>query len=79
MLRELLDYFRYDLAIDLGTANTRIAAVGEGLLLEEPSVVAVAQGTGGSSPTAVPWGISPAKWKAAPPRASPWCVPWPTA
>ena len=47
MLRELLEYFRYDLAIDLGTANTRIAAVGEGLLLEEPSVVAVGQGKGG--------------------------------
>jgi rod shape-determining protein MreB len=33
------------LAIDLGTANTVIGAVGEGVLLEEPSVVAVAEGT----------------------------------
>ncbi len=46
MLRELLDYFRCDLAIDLGSANTRIAAAGEGILLDEPSVVAVQRGTG---------------------------------
>ena len=46
MLRHLLEYLRCDLAIDLGTANTRIGAVGEGILLDEPSVVAVQHGTG---------------------------------
>ena len=34
-----------DLAIDLGTANTLISVVGEGLVLNEPSVVAVEEGT----------------------------------
>ena len=46
MLQRLLDYFRRDLAVDLGTANTLIGVVGEGLVLDEPSVVAVEQGTG---------------------------------
>jgi len=46
MLRRLLNCFRCDLALDLGTANTVISAVGEGLLLNEPSVVAVEQGSG---------------------------------
>ena len=46
MLRHLLQYLRCDLAIDLGTANTRIGAAGEGILLDEPSVVAVQHGTG---------------------------------
>ncbi len=30
-----------DLAIDLGTANTRIYARGQGVVLDEPSVVAM--------------------------------------
>jgi rod shape-determining protein MreB len=34
-----------DLAVDLGTANTLIGLVGEGIVLDEPSVVAVAQRT----------------------------------
>lgn len=38
--------FRRDLALDLGTANTLISLVGEGLVLNEPSVVAVQQATG---------------------------------
>ncbi|NQU25190.1 MAG: rod shape-determining protein [Candidatus Nealsonbacteria bacterium] len=45
MLHRLLNYFRYDLAVDLGTANTLIGLAGEGLVLNEPSVVAVEQGT----------------------------------
>jgi rod shape-determining protein MreB len=36
-------YFSNDLAIDLGTANTLIWARGQGLVLNEPSVVAVRQ------------------------------------
>lgn len=45
MLQRLFQRFRRDLAIDLGTANTRIAVAGEGLVLDEPSVVAVATGS----------------------------------
>ena len=46
MLHRLFNYFSSDLAVDLGTANTLISVVGEGLVLDEPSVVAVGQGTG---------------------------------
>jgi rod shape-determining protein MreB len=46
MLHRLLRYFSSDLAVDLGTANTLISVVGEGLVLNEPSVVAVQQGSG---------------------------------
>ena len=46
MLQRLLSTFRFDLAVDLGTANTLVGLVGEGLVLDEPSVVAVEQGTG---------------------------------
>src|SRR4029453_11317276 len=35
-----------DLAIDLGTANTLVHARGRGIVLEEPSVVAVEAATG---------------------------------
>lgn len=41
MLERILNYFRHDLAVDLGTVNTLISMVGEGLVLNEPSVVAV--------------------------------------
>jgi rod shape-determining protein MreB len=46
MLQRLFGYFRSDLAVDLGTANTLISVVGEGLVLNEPSVVAIQQRTG---------------------------------
>ncbi|HLA84824.1 MAG TPA: rod shape-determining protein [Thermoguttaceae bacterium] len=39
-------YFRSDLAVDLGTANTLVARPGEGIVLDEPSVVAVARDSG---------------------------------
>src|SRR5882724_6387509 len=45
MLQRLLRLLGSDLAIDLGTANTLISVVGEGLVLNEPSVVAVEEGT----------------------------------
>ena len=45
-LQNLLGRFRADLAIDLGTANTLICVTGEGLVLNEPSVVAVEQSSG---------------------------------
>ena len=37
------NYFANDLAIDLGTANTLIWARGKGIVLDEPSVVAIRQ------------------------------------
>ena len=46
MLQNLLNHFRFDLAVDLGTANTLVCLVGEGLVLNEPSVVAVQEATG---------------------------------
>ncbi len=46
MLQNLFQRFRSDVAVDLGTANTVLGLVGEGLVLNEPSVVAVQQGTG---------------------------------
>ena len=36
-------YFSNDLAIDLGTANTLIFVSGKGIVLNEPSVVAIRQ------------------------------------
>ena len=41
MLNRVFGLFSADLAIDLGTANTLISVPGEGLVLNEPSVVAV--------------------------------------
>ena len=37
----ITSYFSNDLAIDLGTANTLIYARGKGIVLDEPSVVAI--------------------------------------
>ena len=39
------DMFSLDLGIDLGTANTLIHVRGRGIVLSEPSVVAVERGT----------------------------------
>lgn len=46
MLASFRSLFGSDLAIDLGTANTLISIAGEGLVLNEPSVVAVEEATG---------------------------------
>lgn len=45
MLDRLLSWFSVDMGIDLGTCNTLVAVRGEGILLNEPSVVAVRTGT----------------------------------
>lgn len=45
MLATLLSRFSPDLAIDLGTANTLIGAPGRGIVLDEPSIVAVEEST----------------------------------
>jgi len=44
MLRKLRGLFSNDLSIDLGTANTLIYVRGKGIVLNEPSVVAVRKG-----------------------------------
>jgi rod shape-determining protein MreB len=41
MLKKLRGYFSNDLSIDLGTANTLIYVRGKGIVLNEPSVVAI--------------------------------------
>ncbi|MBL8465811.1 MAG: rod shape-determining protein [Thauera sp.] len=46
MLGWLSGYFSNDLAIDLGTANTLIYVRGRGIVLDEPSVVAIRQDGG---------------------------------
>jgi rod shape-determining protein MreB len=40
-LKRILGWFSSDLAIDLGTANTLVFAKGKGIVVSEPSVVAV--------------------------------------
>ncbi|MDQ6990512.1 MAG: rod shape-determining protein [Mariprofundaceae bacterium] len=46
MLQNFFGLFSRDIAIDLGTANTLIYVRGEGIVLNEPSVVAVYEGNG---------------------------------
>jgi len=41
MLDELLSYITYDIGIDLGTTNTLVYLRGKGIVLSEPSVVAI--------------------------------------
>ena len=41
MLDKLLGYFSNDIGIDLGTANTLIFVKGKGIVLTEPSIVAI--------------------------------------
>ena len=41
MFKTLTGYFSNDLSIDLGTANTLVYARGKGVVLNEPSVVAL--------------------------------------
>ncbi len=45
ILDRLLGMFSTDMGIDLGTANTLVCVRGEGIILNEPSVVAVRRGT----------------------------------
>ena len=46
-LKRLLGRFSYDLGIDLGTANTLVFASGRGIIIREPSVVAIDKNTNG--------------------------------
>jgi rod shape-determining protein MreB len=49
VLRSISGAFSHDLAIDLGTANTLVYMKGSGVVLNEPSVVAMKKnGRGGT-------------------------------
>jgi hypothetical protein len=45
LLDRLLGLFSVDMGIDLGTCNTLVSVKGQGIVLNEPSVVAVRKGT----------------------------------
>ncbi|MEM7366717.1 MAG: rod shape-determining protein [Pseudomonadota bacterium] len=49
MLKRLIGFFSNDLAIDLGTANTLIYVRNKGIILNEPSVVAIKSAPDGQS------------------------------
>ncbi|MBP9942989.1 MAG: rod shape-determining protein [Desulfomicrobium sp.] len=49
MLDKILGFFSSDLAIDLGTANTCVYVKGKGIVLREPSVVAVKRDNRGNN------------------------------
>lgn len=46
MLQKILSFLSEDIAIDLGTANSAVYVRGRGIVLQEPSVVAINQKTG---------------------------------
>ena len=47
ILDPILGWFSNDLAVDLGTANTVVYAKGKGIIVSEPSVVAVVRDSRG--------------------------------
>ena len=49
MFKNLRGLFSNDLSIDLGTANTLIYVKGKGIVLNEPSVVAIRQERGANA------------------------------
>ena len=53
MFKRLRGLFSNDLSIDLGTANTLIYVRGQGIVLNEPSVVAIRQERGPGGPRSV--------------------------
>jgi rod shape-determining protein MreB len=53
MFKSLRGIFSNDLSIDLGTANTLVYTRGQGIVLNEPSVVAIRQDRGPGGPRAV--------------------------
>lgn len=53
MIRNLLGIFSNDLSIDLGTANTLIYVREQGVVLNEPSVVAIRQDRGPGGPKSI--------------------------
>ena len=70
--KKLRGMFSNDLSIDLGTANTLIYVRGQGIVLNEPSVVAVRQDRAFAAPVPwQPWAPRPSRCWAAPPETSP--------
>ena len=62
-LRPLLSLFSADLAIDLGTVNTRVYAGEKGIVINEPSAVALDNRTGEVQAVGQPrrcWAVRPA-------------------
>ena len=53
MFKGLRGLFSNDLSIDLGTANTLIYVRGQGIVLNEPSVVAIRQDRGPGGPRSI--------------------------
>ena len=53
MFKSLMGMFSNDLSIDLGTANTLIYVRGQGVVLNEPSVVAIRQDRGPGGPKSI--------------------------
>jgi len=45
-INKILNFFSEDIAIDLGTANSEVYMKGRGIVIQEPSVVAINQKTG---------------------------------
>jgi rod shape-determining protein MreB len=46
MLNKIFGYLSHDIGIDLGTANTLVYVKGKGIIINEPSVVAINKKTG---------------------------------
>jgi rod shape-determining protein MreB len=53
LIKSLFGIFSNDLSIDLGTANTLIYVRGQGIVLNEPSVVAIRQDRGPGGPKSI--------------------------
>jgi actin-like ATPase involved in cell morphogenesis len=67
--------FSHDIGIDLGTANTLVMVRGRGILIDEPSVVAIDR----VSKRVLAIGDGRSAWSAARPRASSPCAHCATA
>ena len=76
MFRSVLDIFTADIGIDLGTANTLVYVKGKGIVLDEPSVVAMAEVRGRTQVLAV--AKKPRSCLARPPVTSAPSARWPT-
>jgi rod shape-determining protein MreB len=53
MFKKFRGIFSNDISIDLGTANTLIYVRGQGIVLNEPSVVAIRQDRGPGGPRTI--------------------------
>ncbi len=45
-MKQIIGMFSRDMGIDLGTANTLVSVKGKGIMLREPSVVAIEKDSG---------------------------------